>query len=147
MKLKRGQLLEGTGEPTNPILFNGLNADIILQGFWFGCTSMVTHVLFIQISLNQSIYRIATTLIHPEGLSALVACRLIPLNKCPGVRPIGVGENCKCIIVKAVLRIVSKDVEAAADPLQVRAGQDGRCEAAVHAMCKIFKIQVPKLFF
>ena len=91
--------------------------------------------------------RIATTLIHPERLSALVACRLIPLNKCPGVRPIGVGEDPRRIIAKAVLRIVSKDVEAAAGPLQVCAGQDGRCEAAVHAMRKIFKIQVSKLFF
>ena len=108
---------------------------------------MVTHVLFIQISLNQSIHRIATTLIHPERLSALVTCRFIPFNKCPGVRPIDVGEVPRCIIVKAVLRIVSKDVEAAAGPLQVCAGQNGRCEAAVHAMRKIFKIQVLKLFF
>ena len=99
---------------------------------------MVMHVLFIQISLNQSIHRIATTLINPEGLSALVACCLIPLNKCLGVRPIGVGEDPRCIIAKAVLRIVSKDVEAAAGPLQVCGGQDGRCEAAVHAMRKIF---------
>ena len=36
--------------------------------------------------------RIATTAVNPEGLSAFVACRLIPLDKCPGVRPIGVGE-------------------------------------------------------
>ena len=89
---------------------------------------------------------IATTLIHPEGLNALVDCRLIPLNKCPGVRPIGVGEVPRCIIAKAVLRIVSKDVEAAAGPLQLCAGKDGGCEAAVHAMCKI-KIQISKLLF
>ena len=82
---------------------------------------------------------IATTLIHPEGLNALVACRLIPLNKCPGVRPIGVGEVPRRIIAKAVLRIVSKDVEAAAGPLQLCAGQDGGCEAAVHAMRKLFQ--------
>ena len=31
MELKCGQLVEGTSEPTNPILFDGLNADIILQ--------------------------------------------------------------------------------------------------------------------
>ena len=43
--------------------------------------------------------RIATTAVNPEGLSAFIACRLIPLDKSPGVRPIGVGEvpqrNCK----------------------------------------------------
>ena len=83
--------------------------------------------------------RIAASLVHPEGLSVLVACHLIPLNKYPGVRPIDVGEISRRIIAKAVLRIVSKDVEAAAGPLQLCAGQDGGCEAAVHAMRKIFQ--------
>ena len=50
--------------------------------------------------------RQAITLIHPEGLSALVACRLIPLNECPGVRPIGVGEVPRRIIAKAILKTV-----------------------------------------
>ena len=36
--------------------------------------------------------RIFTKRVDPEGLTTLVACRLIPLNKYPGVRPIGVGE-------------------------------------------------------
>ncbi len=82
--------------------------------------------------------RIRTTFVHPEGLSAFVACRLIPLDKCPGVRPIGVGEVPRRILAKAVLRIVGQDVEEAAGPLQVCAGQDGGCEAAVHAMRRIF---------
>ena len=30
--------------------------------------------------------------VDPKGLFAFVACRLIPLNKNPGVRPIGIGE-------------------------------------------------------
>ena len=34
---------------------------------------------------------------------------------------------------------VSKDVEAAAGPLQLCAGQDGGCEAAVHAKHQIFQ--------
>ena len=35
---------------------------------------------------------IANTYVNPDGLSAFVACCLIPLDKCLGVRPIGVGE-------------------------------------------------------
>ena len=37
--------------------------------------------------------RICSSNIHPDDLSAFVACRLIPLNKCPGVRPIGVHDE------------------------------------------------------
>ena len=35
--------------------------------------------------------RICTNLIDPACIAPLLACRLIALNKNPGVRPIGVG--------------------------------------------------------
>ena len=35
---------------------------------------------------------LASTLVDPKSIKALTTCRLIPLNKNPGVRPIGVGE-------------------------------------------------------
>ena len=68
--------------------------------------------------------RLCSTFVHPDSVSAFVACRLIPLNKCPGVRPIRVGEVPRCIIGKAVLKIVGEDIE---DALQVCAGQLGGC--------------------
>ena len=43
------------------------------------------------------------------------------------------------IIAKAVLRTIRKDIEEVAGHLQVCAGQDGGCEAAVHAMHIIFQ--------
>jgi len=55
------------------------------------------------------------------------------------VRPIGVCEIPRQIIAKAVLVIIGRDIEDAAGPLQVCAGQQGGCEATVHAMCKIFQ--------
>ena len=76
---------------------------------------------------------ICTTHVHHEGLEVLVAPRLIPLDKCPGMIPIGVGEVPRRIIAKAVLRVIGRDIEAAGS-LQVCAGQEGGCEAAVHAM-------------
>ena len=82
---------------------------------------------------------LCSSLVNPQSISALVACRLIRLNKCPRVRPIGVGEVPRRIVAKAILRIIGKDVEEAAGPLQVCAGQDGGCEAAVHAMWSIFQ--------
>ena len=43
------------------------------------------------------------------------------------------------IIAKAILRIIGKDVEEAAGPLKVCAGQNGGCEAAVHAMWSVLQ--------
>ncbi len=70
---------------------------------------------------------------------------LIPLDKCPGVS--GVGEVPRRIITKAVLKIVGPDIEEAAGPLQVCAGQDGGCKTAVHAMRQIFKPPNLKEFY
>ena len=80
---------------------------------------------------------LATSDVNPEGVSAFVACRLVPLDKCPGVRPIGIGEVPR--IAKVILKVVGGDVEDAAGPLQLCAGQDEGCEAAVHAMRNIFQ--------
>ena len=48
------------------------------------------------------------------------------------------GEVPRRIMAKAVMSIVRDDVLKAAGPLQVCAGQNGGCEAAVHAMREIF---------
>ena len=77
-------------------------------------------------------------MVDPVGLTAFVACRLIALDKCPGVRPIGVGEVVRRIIGKAVLATVKMDILEAVGPLQLCAGQDAGCEAAIHAMRSLF---------
>ena len=50
------------------------------------------------------------------------------------MRPIGVGEVPRRIIAKAVLSLFCLDIQDAAGPFQVCAGQEGGCEAAVHGM-------------
>lgn len=82
--------------------------------------------------------RLCCEFVDPGGLSAFVTCRLIALGKNPGVRPIGIGEVCRRIISKAILKIVGNDVLEAAGPLQLCAGQDGGCEAVVHSIRQIF---------
>ena len=82
--------------------------------------------------------RICTQPLDSEGLAAFVACRLIPLDKCPGIRPIGIGEVPRRIVSKAVMSIVHDDVITSAGPLQVCAGQEGGAEAAAHAMRHVF---------
>ena len=67
-------------------------------------------------------------------LEAYTSCRLIPLDKNPGVRPIGIGEIIRRIIGKAILQIVKSDVIESAGSLG-----GGGSEAAVHAANKIFE--------
>ena len=69
---------------------------------------------------------------------AYTACRLIPLNKCPGVRPIGIGEVVRRIIGKAVMKVTRQDLQNAVGSRQLCAGQAARCEGAVHGMKNIF---------
>ena len=54
--------------------------------------------------------RLCSTYVDPCGISPLIACRLIALDKCPGVRPIGVGETLRRLIGKVVLQIAKEDI-------------------------------------
>ena len=83
--------------------------------------------------------RICTTYVDPSSLTAFVACRLIALDKCPGVRPIGIGEVARRIIGKAIVRTISNEIQEATGPLQTCAGHLSGCEAAVHAMHQVFE--------
>ena len=47
------------------------------------------------------------------------ACRMIPLKKNPGLRPIGVGEVLRRIAGKAIMRISKNDVIRSVGPLQL----------------------------
>ena len=76
--------------------------------------------------------------IDPTGVSALLSCRLIALDKAPGVRPIGVGEVCRRLISKAILKVIKPDIIDVTGCLQLCAGQESGCEAAVHAIRKIY---------
>jgi len=68
----------------------------------------------------------------------LFSCRLIPLDKCPGVIPIRIGEVLRCIIGKCVMRALKRDVEECAGGIQTCGGQQAGIEAAIHAMLEIY---------
>ena len=83
--------------------------------------------------------RLCISYVDPSCISALVASRLIALDKCPGVRPIGIGETSRRIICKAILSILGNDVIGAVGPLQLCAGQFSGCKAAVHCMRQLYE--------
>ena len=74
----------------------------------------------------------------PKILEALLACRLIPLDKNPGLRPIGIGETLRRILGKAVMSVLKRDVKASVGNLQLCGGQIGGCEVGVHAVVDMF---------
>ena len=78
--------------------------------------------------------RISTAFVYPIGLTGLVICTLIPLDKKLGDRPICICETVKRIIGKAILSIAKSDILNAAGPLQLCAGQLSDVEFATHAM-------------
>ena len=75
---------------------------------------------------------------HPSLLEGYTSCRLIPLDKNPGVRPIGIGEVLRRIVGKTITAFFKEELKESAGPLQVCAGHNAGAEAAVHAMSQIF---------
>ena len=73
-----------------------------------------------------------------QSLEAYTSCRLIPLDKDPGVRPIGIGEVLRRIIGKTVINTIKPDILSSAGSLQLCAGLPAGSEAAVHSMREIF---------
>ena len=84
--------------------------------------------------------RLACEWVDPAAVDALVACRLIALEKDPvGVRPIGIGEVARRIMSRAILRVTKADIMGAVGCLQLCAGQESGIEAAIHALNAVFE--------
>ena len=66
-------------------------------------------------------------------------CRLIPLDKNLGLRSTGVSESLRRIIRKDVDLAIKEEVISSVKSLQVCAGHEAGCEAAIHAMDSMFK--------
>ncbi len=63
----------------------------------------------------------------------------MPLDKRPGVRPIGICEVLRRIVGKATMQVVGPSVQKAAGTKQLCAGQSMGIEAAIHAMQSIYE--------
>ena len=77
--------------------------------------------------------------LFPKLFSPFVACRLISLDKHPGVHPIGVCEVMRHIITRAVLFFLRDDILQAAGAFQLCVGQFSGAEAAVYAVWETFE--------
>ena len=142
-------------DPSHFILFDQLDGQLIREtalktdgaagpsgldaaGWKRLCTSFQSASTDLCDALASTARRICCSFLDPRSLSAFVACRLVALDKRPGVRPIGIGETTRRIIGKAILATIRDDIQEAAGPLQLCAGQEAGCEAAVHAVRQMF---------
>ena len=82
--------------------------------------------------------RIATETIGPSHLRPYNACRLIPLDKEPGVRPIGVGEVLRRRVGRFIARCVSADLKHLGSNIQFCLGQKCGIEHATHTLREEF---------
>ena len=139
----------------HPILFEKIDGDLIKRvalkmdgssgpsgmdaaGWKRLCTAFGSHSADLCTSLACTAKRLCTEYVDPKGIDALVACRLIALDKCSGVRPIGVGETARRIINKAISYVIKDYIQEAAGALQLCAGHESGCEAAIHSMREVF---------
>ena len=103
------------------------------------CTTFKASSSYLCQSLANVTKWLCTTYVDPEAVSPLLASRLIALDKCPGVRPIGIGDTARRIIAKTALTVVKDDILDAAGTLQMCAGQIAGCEAAAHSVREHFQ--------
>ena len=78
--------------------------------------------------------KLNTSEVNAQYLRALVAGRLIPLDKKPGVRPIGIGDVVRRIISRATTMVLKPELVESTAPLQTCAGLKGGIEASIHAI-------------
>ena len=71
-------------------------------------------------------------------VQALVSGRLIALDKCPGVRPFGIGECLRRIICKSVAEFTKIDLEETCPTDHSACGLKAGVEGAIHALSDVF---------
>ena len=140
----------------HPVIFESIDAESIRAAalrttggagpsgadanFWRRiCTSFQQVSDDLCTSLALVAKKIATTYVDPKGLGGFLACRLIALNKMPGVRPIGIGEVSRRIVNKAIISIIYDEIKQVAGTTQLCAGLEAGCEIGIHSMRALFE--------
>ena len=72
------------------------------------CTSFGRHSEDLSDAIAEVTRHLCKKYVDPDAIKSLMACRLIALNKNPGVRPIGVVETLRRIMGKAIMAIILK---------------------------------------
>jgi hypothetical protein len=71
---------------------------------------------------------------------ALMAGRLMSLDKMPGIRPIGIGETWRQCIAKCVLKVAGSEAKEACGTDQLCAGLEAAIEGGIHSVNHLWKV-------
>ena len=78
--------------------------------------------------------RLATFIIPPDDLIAYNGCQLVALHKCPGVRPIGIGEVMRRINGRIIVDCIRQDLTFLGGNMQLCLGQNCGIEHIIHLL-------------
>ena len=84
-------------------------------------------------------YRIATEVLPNTSLEAYNNSRLILLDKCPSVQPIGIGEILRRIIGRCISSCQGAEAERIGGNFQLCFGETAGIEHTIHALRREFK--------
>ena len=146
-------LLTDTPETIHPIKFESIDAEKIQKaavktqggsgpsgmdadGWKRILTSNQFGKIFIALckAFAEVIKEICSIENQSASLEAFLVCRLIPHDKNPGFRPIGIGEVLRRITGKVVVTHFRTEIVTSVGSLQVCAGQEDGCKFIIQAM-------------
>jgi hypothetical protein len=70
----------------------------------------------------------------------LMAGRLLALDKCPGIRPIGIGKTWWQAIVKCILKFAGKDAKETCGIDKLCFGLESGIEGGIHVMNHVWEL-------
>ena len=150
-----GSVLFGPVVDFQPVVFDRLDATVVRQaalrsrgaagpsgvdaaGWRRLCCSFGRESTALCTAIAAVCRRMSCCYLDPNTLEAFTACRLIPLDKNPGVHPIGIGEMLRRLVSKCVLPVAHDEVTHACGTMELCAGQCAGAEAAIHAVSDLF---------
>ena len=111
----------------------------------YSCTGTFSAMVYlvhdcVMLLLRMLARRLANGIVDWESIRALMASRLITLDKCPGVRPIDVVEALRRILCKVIALATRTDLKDVCGVAQLCSGLRAGMEGAIHAAPKLFDL-------